>query len=187
MAHPLPRKRTMAEDPEQGEGFAGRWSRLKSEARVRLPDEPSAGEIPHAEQANESGASVVPPAPEEERAELPPIETLTKDSDYRLFMRKDVTSDLRAQALRKLWSLDPHFATIDISECHSIDFNAVPCFPEGLANTIYRVGSGMVEAVEEIERAEAAEKTRLAAAEPKRVDSGQEDSLDTDDPPAKST
>jgi hypothetical protein len=94
-------------------------------------------------------------------------------------MRGDVASDLRSQALRKLWTLDPHFATIDISECHSIDFNAVQCFPEGLKNTIYRVGSGMVEAVEEIERAEAAEKARLAAA---KADASSESA--TDDTPA---
>lgn len=155
----------MAERDGQTEGFAGRWSRLKSEARATQVAVPPA-EAPHPavpEQANEL-QPLAPPA-EEKPVELPPLESLTRDSDYSLFMRGDVASDLRSQALRKLWTLDPHFATIDISECHSIDFNAVQCFPEGLKNTIYRVGSGMVEAVEEIERAEAAEKARLAAAQ----------------------
>jgi hypothetical protein len=153
----------MAEHDEQTEGFAGRWSRLKSEARATKAVVPPVAEIPPAEPAQAGELQPAPPPAEEKPVELPPLETLTRDSDYSLFMRGDVASDLRSQALRKLWTLDPHFATIDISECHSIDFNAVQCFPEGLKNTIYRVGSGMVEAVEEIERAEAAEKARLAA------------------------
>jgi hypothetical protein len=169
----------MAERDVQSEGFAGRWSRLKSEARATQVAVPPVAEVPPPEavQANELEPAA-PPA-EEKPVELPPVETLTRDSDYSLFMRGDVASDLRSQALRKLWTLDPHFATIDISECHSIDFNAVQCFPEGLKNTIYRVGSGMVEAVEEIERAEAAEKARLAAA---KADASSESA--TDDTPA---
>jgi hypothetical protein len=155
----------MAERDEQTEGFASRWSRLKTEARATPAVVPPVAELPPAEIDEAKELQPVSPPAEEKPVELPPVETLTRDSDYSLFMRGDVASDLRSQALRKLWTLDPHFATIDISECHSIDFNAVQCFPEGLKNTIYRVGSGMVEAVEEIERAEAAEKARLAAAQ----------------------
>ncbi len=153
----------MAEAEDRPEGFTGRWSRLKTEARASalVEAEPVADQPPL---APVSDAGTQPPEVAEEKpTELPPIETLTRESDYSLFMRADVGSDIRMQALRKLWTLDPHFAAIDISECHSIDFNAVQTFPEGLKNTIYRVGSGMVEAVEEIERAEA-EKARLAAA-----------------------
>ncbi len=177
----------MAEHDGQTEGFAGRWSRLKSEARATQAAVPPVEDLPPAvpEQANEL-QPVAPPA-EEKPVELPPLESLTRDSDYSLFMRGDVASDLRTQALRKLWTLDPHFATIDISECHSIDFNAVQCFPEGLKNTIYRVGSGMVEAVEEIERAEAAEKARLAAAETgTAADSTPAESPAPEDPSSKS-
>ncbi|MCM0021469.1 MAG: DUF3306 domain-containing protein, partial [Tagaea sp.] len=94
-----------------------------------------------------------------------------------------VSDDSRKAALRKLWSLDEHFAQIDITECHSIDFNAVPTFPDGLKNTIYRVGSGMVEAVEEIERQEreAAEKARALA---EKSDSRDATPIRSDDPPA---
>lgn len=161
---------------KQAEGFAGRWSRLKTEARAVKAAEPEAEALPAVE-------TLAPPAAEEKPVELPPLETLTRESDFSLFMRGDVASDLRAQALRKLWTLDPHFAAIDITECHSIDFNAVQCFPEGLKNTIYRVGSGMVEAVEEIERAEAAEKARLAAAAEMRVDSTEAGEKPAEDPP----
>ncbi len=169
----------MADRRDRPEGFVGRWARLKAETRaeeatrVVPPVEPALspaveGEALAPQASAEAALPTREDAPETaapEKVELPPVETLTRESDFSLFMRSDVSADLRTQALRRLWSLDPHFATIDISECHSIDFNAVPTFPEGLKNTIYRIGSGMVEAVEEIERKEA-EKAKLAAALP---------------------
>jgi hypothetical protein len=173
-------------EPQAREGFAGRWSRLKAEARAPEPTPvpvaapeptlaPRDGQLLDA-QTPDADAPDEKAAPE--KTELPPLESLTKDSDFSLFMRSDVADDARKQALRKLWTLDPHFATIDISECHSIDFNAVPTFPNGLLNTSYRVGSGMVEAVEEIERAEAA-KAEAAAKE-----SGAPSDSKPKDPPA---
>lgn len=159
----------------EGESRLGRWARLKAEARAaeRAPEfvteeaPPSAPPV-----AAEAPPSAAPDAVPEKRdeqskpAELPPLESLTKDSDFSVFMRGGVPDGLRKAALRKLWLADSHFAQIDITECHSIDFNAVPTFPEGLKNTIYRAGKGMVEAVEEIERAEreAAERARIEAA-----------------------
>ncbi|MFM8800882.1 MAG: DUF3306 domain-containing protein [Tagaea sp.] len=164
----------------EGESRLGRWARLKAEARAaerevpreEKPVAPIAAVPPPTEAAvvaPPAGVDAAPAAAETERdkaPELPPLETLTEKSDFSLFMRGGVPDDARKAALRKLWSVDSHFAQIDISECHSIDFNAVPTFPEGLKNTIYRVGSGMVEAIEEIERLEreAAEKAQLAAA-----------------------
>ena len=160
----------------EGESRLGRWARLKAEARAaERVAEPEAEVVsPPATVASEAPAPV-PSVPEKREeaevkpVELPPLENLTKDSDFSLFMRGGVPDGARKAALRKLWTLDAHFAQIDISECHSIDFNAVPTFPEGLKNTIYRAGRGMVEAVEEIERAEreAAEKAKaeLARAE----------------------
>jgi hypothetical protein len=139
---------------DKDEGFAGRWSRLKAETRAKEAEAAAAAPAAQVEPV----PVVQTPAPAEEKIELPPLESLTKESDFSLFMRADVAEGTRKEALRKLWTLDPHFAAIDISECHSIDFNAVQTFPEGLLNTIYRVGSGMVEAVEAIERDEKAAK-----------------------------
>jgi hypothetical protein len=163
----------MADADQPREGFAGRWSRLKAEARAVPPAPAPVAEVepvalPVASEATPPEKAEEPAAP---KTELPPLESLTKDSDFSLFMNKDVADDTRKLALRKLWTMDPHFATIDISECHSIDFNAVPTFPNGLLNTIYRVGSGMVEAVEEIERKEAAEKAAAEQAATAQADS----------------
>ena len=181
----------MADGEDKAEGFAGRWSRLKAEARaVAAPAPEAEREAPLAVPASGEETAQLPThttdAIEEKAPELPPLETLTRDSDFSLFMRPDVGADVRTQALRKLWTLDTHFASIDITECHSIDFNAVPTFPEGLKNTIYRVGSGMVEAVEEIERAEA-EKAKLASAKAAEADSPTDDAESAPEPPRETT
>lgn len=180
----------MADGKDTAEGFAGRWSRLKAESRAAAAPAPQAeSEPPAVVPAGETDAAQLPARQvddcEEKPPELPALETLTRDSDFSLFMRPDVGADIRTQALRKLWTLDAHFASIDITECHSIDFNAVPTFPEGLKNTIYRVGSGMVEAVEEIERAEA-EKAKLAAAKAAESDSPGEVGDPDPEPPQES-
>jgi hypothetical protein len=165
----------------EGESRLGRWARLKAEARAAEREAEAAAAAPVAEQPVVPTVQEAPQAiaeteaPEkredEKQVELPPLDSLTKDSDFSLFMRGGVSADARKAALRKLWTLDSHFAQIDISECHSIDFNAVPTFPEGLKNTIYRAGRGMVEAVEEIERQEreAAEKRACSPKNPIRT------------------
>jgi hypothetical protein len=150
----------------EGETPLGRWARLKAEARAAEREAEIVPEALPSPPVAVEPEVLEPREPEPAKVELPPIESLTKDSDFSLFMRGGVPDVARKAALRKLWTLDPHFAQIDISECHSIDFHAVPTFPEGLKNTIYRAGKGMVEAVEEIERAEreAAEKAKATAA-----------------------
>jgi Protein of unknown function (DUF3306) len=160
----------------EGETGLGRWARLKAEARA-------ADRVVEAEPEPAPPVPIEAPAPEAQETEeskpveLPPIESLTKDSDFSSFMRGGVSDDSRKAALRKLWSLDGHFAQIDITEAFSADFNAVPTFPDGLKNTIYRLGSGMVEAVEEIERQEreAAEKAKALAAQAESPQSESDD------------
>lgn len=44
---------------------------------------------------------------------LPPIETLTMESDFTVFMGPEVPGDIRTLALRKLWHIDPNRAAPD--------------------------------------------------------------------------
>jgi hypothetical protein len=141
-------------DPtEPPEGFIRRWSRLKQEAEPRDRAPAPVVVPPTAREEHDEGATPavdVPNQPEANRPpELPPIETLTRDSDYSVFMQPDVPDDLRRQALRKLWASDPLFAQIDTAEAYCGDYNAVPIFPEGV-RTAYKVGKGFVDAIEEI-------------------------------------
>ena len=119
-------------DTADTEGFLGRWSRLKREARTeeapveaaapeRLDDAPDA--VP-AEIAIE--IPVAPPAEEEEPdlSDLPPLDSLDAGSDYTGFLRRDVPEELRRQALRKAWASDPVIAGFRGFAEYDWDYNA---------------------------------------------------------------
>jgi hypothetical protein len=63
--------------------------------------------------------------PEEEEAirGLPPIDTLTKDSDFTPFMAEKVPAFIRRQALNLLWRSDPAFAHLDGLDDYDDDFS----------------------------------------------------------------
>ncbi|MGH6926948.1 MAG: DUF3306 domain-containing protein, partial [Dongiaceae bacterium] len=83
------------------------------------------------------------PAAAEATPDLPPIESLTRDSDFTVFMREGVPDDLRNQALRKLWRSDPVFANLDGMLEYGEDYSQL--FKPGVGatlKTLYRVGQG---------------------------------------------
>jgi uncharacterized protein DUF3306 len=101
---------------QEKEPFLARWSRLKREAPASSKD---AAPAPAQDDA---------PAPS-----VPPIETLTPQSDFTPFMHPKVGDDLRRAALKKLFS-DPHFNVPDPFEPFSGDWNnAEALSPELLA------------------------------------------------------
>ena len=103
----------MAEDKE---AFLSRWSRMKREA----PEKETALEQKKMEEAK--------PAPA-----LPPVESLTPQSEFAPFMHPKVEDHLRRMALKKLFS-DPHFKIPDPFEPFSGDWTgAEPIPPEMLA------------------------------------------------------
>ena len=121
----------MAEPP----GFLHRWSRLKQAERAR--ELRRGAPVPGPER---------PPAPvaepEDPLQDLPPVETLTKDSDFSAFMRPGVPEELRNAALRKLWESDPVYANLDGLLEYGEDF-AEPFRLAGAIATVYRVLEGM--------------------------------------------
>jgi hypothetical protein len=91
----------------EAEGFLGRWSRLKREAAPEAArEEPPRPEGPPAE--DEVGAAAAEPAAD--LTSLPPIESLTADSDYTPFLAQGVPEELRRLALRKAWTTNPQIA-----------------------------------------------------------------------------
>lgn len=113
-----------------GEGFLARWSRRKRAAALPepAPDEtapdaapevvhggaaPAArpagtGLAPAPAAADPAAAEAPPPAePAFDPASLPPVESLTAESDLAPFLRPQVPAALRQAALRRMWSLDP--------------------------------------------------------------------------------
>ena len=97
----------MSEDDEDGRapggtGFLSRWSRRKRAAVTPAPD-------PAAEAPAAAAPPAVAPEPAEpfDPASLPPIESLTAESDITAFLRPQVPASLRTAALRRAWTLDP--------------------------------------------------------------------------------
>jgi hypothetical protein len=143
------------ETPEQesGEAFFSRWSRRKEEAREALPP---------AQQEPDPKA----PAPE-----LPPIESLTPDSDYRAFFQPKVSDDIRRAALKKLFG-DPHFNVMDGLDVYIDDYSkSEPIPPEMLAGmkTAQDILRWAREDKEELERLEAQKAAEKKALEPPAV------------------
>jgi hypothetical protein len=129
------------------EDFLARWSRLKragtaaSKAPEALtPGQPTAGVTIEAIAAAPSGstADALPNAtadatapPDFDPASVPPIESLTAQSDIRPFMQPGVPAALRQAALRAAWVADPtirDFIGIADSQWDFNDPTAMPGF-----------------------------------------------------------
>ena len=61
-----------------------------------------------------------------EELNLPPIKTLTAQSDYTAFVRPNVPEEIMRQALRKLWLSDPVFAFRDALNVYDFDYKGFP-------------------------------------------------------------
>jgi hypothetical protein len=75
-------------------------------------------------------------------ATLPPLESLTAESDFSAFLREEVPAALRRAALRRAWSLDPTIRDFVGPADYAWDFNApggVPGFSLDLPADVERL------------------------------------------------
>jgi len=127
-----------------------RWSQRKAAARRGdVVDEPVApapvAEAPAAPQPTEP--AVGPEAPV-----LPSIDELDFQSDYTVFLAKNVPEALRRAALRKLWESDPVLANLDGLNDYDEDYHLVDTTITA-AQTAYQAGQGYIEeAAKKLER-----------------------------------
>ncbi len=151
-------------------GFLTRWSRRKRagkqvrgsdaapavpEQRVRTQETDRAsaatsplqkdvvaretGPVPHSPPAEpESGTAELP--------DLPPIESLDKDSDFSLFMKQGVPEKLRRLALRKLWRLTP--GVPDGLDDYDEDYSIVGAVAETVSS-VSKAGQRMTDEAQE--------------------------------------
>jgi hypothetical protein len=130
--------------------FLSRWSRRKTLARRgETPPEPkpadprgaAAGIAPGTGAPQQQAATAVPAAPAEPPP-LPPVESLTPDSDFTPFMRSEVDPNLRRQALRTLFQ-DPRFNVMDGLDVYIDDYSKpdpIPAEWMGRLNQMARLG-----------------------------------------------
>ena len=100
---------------EDKKAFLSRWSRLKQEAKDQPP--PKAADLP-------LDAKAPPP-------ELPPLDKLTFDSDYRAFFHPKVDEDVRRAALKKLFS-DQRFNVMDGLDVYIDDYSKSDPIPPAM-------------------------------------------------------
>ena len=104
------------------ENFLSRWSRKKTEAKALeqpLVEPPAAQSVP-LEPVDEA----TPPPP------LPPIESLTPESDFVPFMQAEVDPGLKRRAFKKLIE-DPRYNIMDGLDVYIDDYSKPDPLPQG--------------------------------------------------------
>lgn len=131
-------------EADEADGFLGRWSRRKAQARRgEIPPEPGDRPEPEEIASDEQRDDTVAVAGTEARPlqdgndeaetprELPSLDSLDENSDYSMFMASDVDPDARRDALRKLFR-SPKFNVRDGLDDYDDDFSS----PEPLGDII---------------------------------------------------
>ena len=138
---------------EEKEAFLSRWSRLKREAPAEKKEVEAKPK----------------PAPA-----LPPVETLTSESDFTGFMGPKVEDKLRRLALKKLFS-DPHFSTPDPFEPFSGDWTVGEPITEELLAKLNQTRSVLLSQEERAEQDKEAEQKAVQEGEPTQDEPGRKD------------
>jgi hypothetical protein len=138
----------MARDPQD---FLRRWSRRKQEAAAQ----PKAG----APQKDE-------PAPA-----LPPLDSLTFESDFKAFMHAKVKESVKRAALKKLFA-DPRFNVMDGLDIYIDDYSKDDPLPPGMLERLAHARAALF-GPEKEKKPEEAPKTTEVAQAPAEPQTGQ--------------
>jgi hypothetical protein len=104
---------------------------------------------------------------EREPAPLPPVESLTPESDFSPFMRAKVDESLKRRALKTLFQ-DPRFNVMDGLDTYIADYSQPDPLPEGWLEKMGQMAHLGDRPARLEEERKAAEEARVAAAETPR-------------------
>lgn len=99
--------------------FLARWSRRKHEAARETPAKPA--EQPPLQKPGETPAARPP--------ELPPVDSLSFDSDFTAYLAANVEESVKRAALKKLFS-DPRFNVMDGLDVYIDDYTKNDPIPD---------------------------------------------------------
>jgi len=160
------------DEPNEG-GFLARWSRRKRESIAgqvedsTAPADDDLGLASHAPSTADSPEAGTAEDPElaanRAAAEAIDIDSLTKDDDFTVFMRKGVPQALKNQALRKLWRTNPAFAVLDGLNDYDINFRTADKVLTTFQSA-WEVGKGYAAKAEEMAARAAEEEAAKEAA-----------------------
>jgi hypothetical protein len=119
------------DDTASGPFSLRRWSRRKLAAARAAPEAVVAQDIAPAPNLPQPAGAALPVAePVVEPADLPPIESLTIDSDFTAFLQPRVAETVKRQALKQLFR-DPRFNVMDGLDVYIDDYSQPdPISPE---------------------------------------------------------
>ena len=137
-----------------GDHFLSRWSKRKHAAnRGEAPGEPAPVVTPSpsvtAQQPQGAALSGTPQP-------LPPVETLTPESDFTPFMKPEVDADVKRAALRTLFR-DPRYNVMDGLDVYIDDYSKPDPIPQewlGQLNQLAHLGDVHAREAEKAARAE---------------------------------
>ena len=154
--------------------FLSRWSRRKLEQVQPASEPPAPPAVETTPSAAGESASVDRGAPP---VELPPVESLTPESDFKPFMQPNVEPGVKRAALKQLFK-DPHFNVMDGLDTYIDDYSVADPIPQAMMKTMYQARQHLFsdeeKAAADREDAVAAEAAAADAAEPAALESGQE-------------
>jgi hypothetical protein len=132
----------MASDAKTPDGFSlRRWSRRKHEAAREALAKESPAPVPPAPEAPAATGLPANAAPRSDTVppELPPVESLTPESDFTAFMQPNVDAGLRREALKKLFA-DPHFNVMDGLDVYIDDYTKPDPIPASVLERLAQSG-----------------------------------------------
>lgn len=115
--------------------FVSRWSRRKLEKTQPGPEPTAAAE--GAESAALPAAQETGPAAQDLPPNLPPVESLTPESDFKPFMLPNVEAGVKRAALKQLFK-DPHFNVMDGLDTYIDDYSIADPIPDAMMKTLYQ-------------------------------------------------
>ena len=155
------------------DGFLGRWSKRKLDAKDGLPAAPEPLPQPQHPVVPEGGLAAnaaiqTSPAPpvdaQRVAAEPPPLtledaHALTSESDFRPFAARGVAPEVKNAAMKKLFS-DPHFNVMDRLDIYIDDYSQPDPIPRDMLRKL--ASAKFLGLFDEEERQEAEDAARLA-------------------------
>jgi len=161
----------MSDHPETSEPFSlKRWSQRKRAAARTDTAGPSPSQAPVAEDpaaAAIAQTEVGAPDAMPEAAALPPVDSLTFDSDFSAFMQPKIDPGTQRAALRKLFS-DPSFNVMDGLDIYVGDYTQPDPMPAGMLEKLSAVYA-MLDPVKPAQDAPAAADSLSAPADAKTI------------------
>ena len=146
------------DDDLRSDGFLSRWAQRKQAVKAGLPlAEPPPKPVVAAKDVNlqekplvvqvsttqAATNNVATEQPQEVPAELPPptlddARALTTESDFKPFMAKNVSSEVKNAAMKKLFT-DPHYNVMDMMDTYVDDYSKSDPIPESMLREMVSV------------------------------------------------